>query len=306
MDVNAFLKDVINSTNDTLSVVKIVLEFYDVLKTSSSLIKPRYYNMVEINRDVDKIVIGDLHGDLETLVSILKRENLLKKLERNEAVLVFLGDYIDRGLFQVETIAAVLMLKILAPGNVVVLRGNHEPSPILVPYPHDFTEQLMNKYGNSWRYVYSIFLEVFQKIPLIAYVPSQALLLHGGPPANVLYSKSFEEAFTLDKPMVDDSVLEDILWSDPIEQDIDYTESFRGAGKLFGFKVTEKTLKLANVDFIVRAHEPVEGGYRIDHGGHVITIFSSKAPVYGIDRVAYLLLEPNTTRENIIEFIKSI
>ena len=61
-------------------------------------------NLTIINRLVkleplgEALVIGDLHGDLESLTSILQTSRFLKKMEKaKDATLIFLGDYGDRG-----------------------------------------------------------------------------------------------------------------------------------------------------------------------------------------------------------------
>ena len=49
------------------------------------------------------VFIGDLHGDFNTL------ENIIKKL-LEKYTLIFLGDYVDRGPMQLETLLGVLYL----------------------------------------------------------------------------------------------------------------------------------------------------------------------------------------------------
>ncbi len=45
-------------------------------------------------------IVGDLHGDLESLTQILKSSDFLDKVQRrNQSLLVFLGDYGDRGVY---------------------------------------------------------------------------------------------------------------------------------------------------------------------------------------------------------------
>lgn len=63
--------------------------------------------------------IGDIHGCLDQL------EDLVARIEpRKEDILVFLGDYIDRGSRVVETVDYLIDLATEIP--CVFLRGNHE------------------------------------------------------------------------------------------------------------------------------------------------------------------------------------
>ncbi|MDR2368332.1 MAG: serine/threonine protein phosphatase [Deltaproteobacteria bacterium] len=68
-------------------------------------------------------VIGDIHG------CRLKLEELLLKIDwrpANQEKLVFLGDYIDRGLDSYGVVEKVLELKNRWRERVVLLKGNHE------------------------------------------------------------------------------------------------------------------------------------------------------------------------------------
>ncbi|MFQ6074493.1 MAG: metallophosphoesterase, partial [Candidatus Bathyarchaeia archaeon] len=60
----------------------------------------------------EAVVVGDIHGDLESLFSILKATNFIEKIEKDEqCLLVFLGDYGDRGIHSSEVYYVVLRLK---------------------------------------------------------------------------------------------------------------------------------------------------------------------------------------------------
>jgi serine/threonine protein phosphatase 1 len=73
--------------------------------------------------------IGDIHGRLDLL------EQILARIEQDEACnptsansrLVFLGDYVDRGLQSAEVIERLMLLQSGIPEKApVFLRGNHE------------------------------------------------------------------------------------------------------------------------------------------------------------------------------------
>ena len=66
------------------------------------------------------ILVGDLHGDVGSVKNIL-----LNHLEEDN-VIVFLGDFTDRGANSLETISLLLHAKVLFPDNIFLLRGNHE------------------------------------------------------------------------------------------------------------------------------------------------------------------------------------
>jgi len=66
-------------------------------------------------------LIGDIHGMLSNLKSLIS--NIKEDIEPND-IIIFLGDYIDRGPKSFEVIEFLLKLK--SENNIVCLRGNHE------------------------------------------------------------------------------------------------------------------------------------------------------------------------------------
>ncbi|MDH5783063.1 MAG: metallophosphoesterase [Candidatus Bathyarchaeota archaeon] len=75
----------------------------------------------------EAVIVGDVHGDLEGLLYILKASDFIERVKEGEhCLLVFLGDYGDRGINSPEVYYVVLKLKEAFPKNVVLMRGNHE------------------------------------------------------------------------------------------------------------------------------------------------------------------------------------
>lgn len=236
------------------------------------------------------VVVGDLHGDLRALYETLEDSGILNRIYRGWR-LVFLGDYGDRGPDSIGVYEAILELKLRHPGEVVLLKGNHEALDLKRFQPHDLPDQIRERYGRRWFWIYEAVLRLHSMLPSAAIYGDRALLVHGG-----IFKGVSREA--LKSP--DREELEMMLWSDPVEDLEGIAYSPRGAGARFGPSVTHEVLRSLGVEMVVRSHSAVPGGYRFNHGGRVLTIFSSKN-VYQLDAGAYLLLEEGRT---ILEGIK--
>jgi Calcineurin-like phosphoesterase len=77
-------------------------------------------------------VIGDLHGDVECAkywvkqIKVVDNINNPKSWLQDDATLVFMGDYIDKGPFSYQTLMFVKSLTDEFPDKVTALMGNHE------------------------------------------------------------------------------------------------------------------------------------------------------------------------------------
>ncbi len=93
-----------------------------------------HYGFVEKKQVETKTKIfvrADLHGDLKTLIEnlkILREKGLLDDdyCCKPNVILVFLGDYVDRGDHSLQVLRVLFALKLSNPDQVILLRGNHE------------------------------------------------------------------------------------------------------------------------------------------------------------------------------------
>jgi protein phosphatase len=260
--------------------------------------------LVNLKPQGEALVIGDLHGDLESLIQILKDSDFLVKMSRNkDAAMIFLGDYGDRGEYSMEVYYTVLKLKLLFPEQVILMRGNHEGPEDLLASPHDLPIEFQVKFGEKWETAYSKLRELFPCLYNVVLVEERYLMIHGGLPQ---HAKTIEDLAYAHTKHPRQDFLEDMLWSDPNRMIRGANASPRGAGKLFGQDITEELLKRFDAKILIRGHEPCPEGFKIDHNGRVLTLFSRKGSPYFNAYGAYLDVELSEKMENTHQLLPCI
>jgi len=216
------------------------------------------------------LVVGDVHGDIQTILSILKI------FDPSEDTIIFLGDYADRGSNGVEVVDTIRSLSEKSPQNVIALKGNHEDytddgEPLF--YPCNLVNEAERKKEGGWYKYFPNELQHFLKrLYLAAILPGECLFVHGGISSKIVDIESIVK--------VTREIEMDMLWSDPFEGTGEHP-NFRGAGTLFGEDVTDIVCKRLGVKRIIRSHEPDKSlsGPFYEHDGKVVTISSTR--VYG-------------------------
>lgn len=250
------------------------------------------------------VIIGDIHGDVETLRNIFLKEGIEVKLKNEDSILLFLGDYGDRGEYSPEIYFIISNLKIEYKDKVILLRGNHEGSEDLIAYPHDLPLFFIERYGQEGYQVYKKVKKLFDFLYLAFLYKNKFIALHGGIPVETC---NIEDIAFARKLHPKKKYFEEILWNDPMEEE-GFEPSYRGAGKLFGPDISKKFTDKNNLICIIRGHEAVNEGYRVSHDGRVITVFSRKGSPYFNEKASYMVINMKEFNkpEDILKFVRQI
>ena len=216
------------------------------------------------------IVIGDLHGDLKSLMRLLEIINL-----ENPKYIIFLGDIVDRGLYQLECLILILALKIKDSNRYYLLKGNHETLEVNQKY--GFFQDFLNRFKDPKKFNHVT--ATYNALPYCALINESILCLHGGIPEEFNAINRLKGIRTSEINLTYENtakILLQIMWNDPKPKLKGFTESFRGRDiKFFGEDVFTDFMRENKLDYLIRAHERFPEGYKWFFKNQLLSIFSA-------------------------------
>lgn len=233
----------------------------------SGMIQDHYIsspNVIDLSTD-NVIFVGDLHGELKCIKAV---QEYIAKYPKHH--FVFLGDYADRGLKQIETFNLVMALTLAYPERVVMLRGNHESDSIAAKY--GFYNAVTRAYSFD---IFKHYSRVFEVLPIAVYKEATLFACHGGIPENVT-SIAEIQGRNRRHPDFPDDILFQIVWNDPRDKDFEFRSNSRSErARLYGKSAFTKFMENINARVMFRAHEVVVNGYQTFFDGRLVSVFSA-------------------------------
>ncbi|XP_033747393.1 uncharacterized protein LOC117332550 [Pecten maximus] len=252
-------------------------------------------------------ILGDIHGNYRDLVCFEKALWRMGPL-LTPASFLFLGDYVDRGEYGVEVVSYLFAQKLLAPGKFYLLRGNHELRSVQEMF--SFKSECLSKFGDSiGLQIWEAVNDCFDVMPIAATVDDRVFCVHGGIPSTDNDGGYIERInkvpVPLKDPEIDCPLAWEILWSDPVSNDLLTPDTLkdlqdhdgfiyntrRGTAHFFSCDALMSFLDRNNLSHVIRAHEVQENGFQVQQKGRLLTVFSSSHYCGGSNEAACVLAD---------------
>ncbi|CEF62039.1 Serine/threonine-protein phosphatase PP1-beta catalytic subunit [Strongyloides ratti] len=251
-------------------------ELADILRKATNIVSKE---SCLIECSIPCAVYGDIHGQYSDLFRWFQINGWPSKTKS-----IFLGDYVDRGIYGVEVIGLLCALKIEFPDNIYLIRGNHEEERINRNY--EFYHEVLYKFGiTQGEEMFKLFSTFFSYLPLSGLIGGKILCMHGGISPKLTSLDTIRNIIRPISSFTNKTLACDLVWSDPCNnrKTPEYTPNFdrdhiHGIGQLFTTKAIENTIQNLNIDLIIRAHQVPLKGITSFANGKLLTVFS--APGY--------------------------
>ena len=235
-------------------------------------------------------LVGDTHGSFIDVVKLINHfvvEIGKGKNEGYDVKVIFIGDIVDRGKWDLHNLLYIMAFNLKFKKNVLILRGNHEEMSIAANY--GFGRRVMDQFSEI---LFASFCHLFKDLPLVSISHcdnGSFLCLHGGIPILIdPETREYEVPMLNTYPFnnrqvwIDemDPVSQQILWNDPIlnyspESSEKFYNSRRGIGYTFGEEVFRSFCLNNHVELVFRGHQVFSEGYHKNFDDRFVTIFSA-------------------------------
>ena len=111
------------STEKPGSTVNLSADEVQYLIEQSTQIMSNQPALLELEAPIK--ICGDIHGQFHDLKELFRIGG-----QPPETNYLFMGDYVDRGYYSVETVTLLVCLKVRFRDRLTILRGNHESRQI--------------------------------------------------------------------------------------------------------------------------------------------------------------------------------
>ena len=237
-------------------------------------------------------VCGDVHGQIYDVVRIFDAD---VGGDPSSTKYLFLGDYVDRGSFSIETFSLLLAYKVRYPDRFFLLRGNHECRQVNATY--GFYNEVVQRFGHSGLYILSNDL-----LPMAAIIDNKIFCIHGGLSPNI---KIVEQVALYDRrqEIPSSGPISDLCWSDPDDAITGWGLNQRGAGFTFGSEATQQFCQQNDLNLVVRAHQLAMNGYTWHFDNHLcVTVWSAPNYMYRSGNIASVMKVDSDLQPRFITF----
>jgi len=289
----------------------------------SKIVSPLKFKKVVVNIDEGPVLwVGDTHGFYDNITHAfeLAKENSVSNL-------IFLGDYVDRGPLQTQTLANVAysyaksegyegsfdfldpLFRESFPFKIIALKGNHED--IAMNRKDGFLDELIEIYGKSdLKSIIQSLELIYDHFPIMVETSWGTLGVHGGIPdlnstndaikLNVMNTlRKLRIPIRNNPPSLINNdlviAIEEFLWNDPSEkisnENIHFSKNSRGnVSKVFNQKAFNEFKENFGFNRLVRGHQSSRGSYESLWEDTLIHIFSG-FPYFGKCKTPAYFLE---------------
>lgn len=226
--------------------------------------------LVRLPAERTAVFVGDTHGDRQAT------EEVLRRYFDDQHVLVFLGDYVDRGPDSSGNLALLMQAKISHPDRIFLLMGNHEAWAVAPFVPADFWRSLTPREEK-------VLAETLSLLPLAAHHPAGVLAVHAALP-------DVDEIEEIEHVQLGSANWRKMTWGDWVDGPGYQLDPGVFGRPLYGRDYFVEVMDRLGLRVLVRAHQPDAPLFLF--AGRCLTLFTSHAYGPGPRRVA--LLPPGT------------